>query len=60
MRKFKNKCEASGAKLVGRDWYSVRHIDGKTICNSCNKPIKLRVVGEVSYIPAHNEPEVKS
>lgn len=53
-----NKCEASGYRLVGRDFYSVKHIGDKTICNCCGKEVKVRQFNGMEFIPAHNVPAI--
>jgi Fe2+ or Zn2+ uptake regulation protein len=55
-RRNPNRCEASGYRIVGRDFYSVSEKDGHTICDQCGKVIKLRQFNGMEFIPAHNVP----
>jgi len=50
------RCEASGYRLVGRDFYSVTEKDGQHVCDTCGKAIKIAVRNGNEYIPVHNEP----
>ena len=58
-RTIRNKCEASGYRLVGRDFYSVIERDGMTVCATCGKPIKVREFNGMKFIPTHSLPDDK-
>lgn len=52
-----DRCEASGHRIVGRDFYSVSYKGDVCICDQCGKEIKLIQRGEGEYIPTHNVPK---
>jgi hypothetical protein len=52
-----SKCEASGYRLVGRDFFTVSEKDGRTVCDYCGKPVKISVRNGNEYIPTHNAPK---